>query len=111
MEYRHTPPNFKAAEAVELMAQYQPDILVVVAYGMMLPQSVLDIPRVECLNVHASLLPRWRGAAPINHAILAGDKERVSIMRVVKALDAGPVYKIVAVLLMLRQLPHLCTRN
>ena len=93
----HTPPNFKAAEAVELMAQYQPDILVVVAYGMILPQSVLDIPRVECLNVHASLLPRWRGAAPINHAILAGDKETgVSIMRVVKALDAGPVYKMVA---------------
>lgn len=89
----HTPPHFKEHDSVAMMAQYQPDILVVVAYGMILPKSVLAIPQVECLNVHASLLPRWRGAAPINHAILAGDAETgVSIMRVVPALDAGPVY-------------------
>lgn len=70
----------------------EPDISVVVAYGHLLPQSVIDLPRLGTLNIHASLLPRWRGAAPIQAAILAGDAETgVSIMRMVRRMDAGPV--------------------
>jgi len=70
------------------------DLLVVAAYGLILPRVVLDAPRLGCINVHASLLPRWRGAAPIEHAILHGDHETgVSIMRIVPKLDAGPVYQ------------------
>lgn len=70
----------------------EPDISVVVAYGHLLPQSVIDLPRLGTLNIHASLLPRWRGAAPIQAAILAGDAETgVSIMRMVQRMDAGPV--------------------
>jgi len=69
-----------------------PDLLVVVAYGLVLPQAVLDIPRLGCINVHASLLPRWRGAAPVQHALLAGDEETgVSIMRMDAGLDTGGV--------------------
>lgn len=69
------------------------DLLVVAAYGLILPSSILDTPRLGCLNVHASLLPRWRGAAPVEHAILKGDHETgVSIMRIVPKLDAGPVH-------------------
>ncbi|MEO0971625.1 MAG: methionyl-tRNA formyltransferase [Pseudomonadota bacterium] len=72
----------------------EPDVLVVVAYGQLLSQAVLDIPTCETLNVHASLLPRWRGAAPIQRAIEAGDASTgVAIMRVVLELDAGPVYR------------------
>lgn len=68
-----------------------PDVIVVAAFGCLLPQALIDTPRLECVNVHASLLPTWRGAAPIQRGILAGDPELgVSIMRVVKALDAGP---------------------
>jgi methionyl-tRNA formyltransferase len=67
--------------------------MVVVAYGLILPQAVLDIPRLGCLNVHASLLPRWRGAAPIQYAIAAGDCQTgISIMRMERGLDTGPVY-------------------
>lgn len=70
-----------------------PDVLVVAAYGLLLPQWLLDWPRCACVNVHASLLPRWRGAAPIQHAILAGEAETgVSIMRMEAGLDTGPVY-------------------
>ena len=70
------------------------DCLVVAAYGLLLPQSILDAPRHDCLNVHASLLPRWRGAAPVERAIMAGDTETgVSIMRIEAKLDAGPVYR------------------
>jgi methionyl-tRNA formyltransferase len=69
-----------------------PDLLVVVAYGVLLPQAVLDIPRLGCINVHASLLPRWRGAAPVQHALLAGDEETgVSIMQMDAGLDTGGV--------------------
>jgi methionyl-tRNA formyltransferase len=68
------------------------DVMVVAAYGLLLPQAVLDIPRRGCLNIHASLLPRWRGAAPIQRAILAGDRQTgVSIMRMEAGLDTGPV--------------------
>ena len=69
------PLNFKSDDAVNILAAYQADLMVVVAYGLLLPQIVLDTPRLGCINVHASLLPRWRGAAPIQRAILAGDKE------------------------------------
>jgi methionyl-tRNA formyltransferase len=72
-----------------------PDLLVVVAYGVLLPQAVLDIPRLGCINVHASLLPRWRGAAPVQHALLAGDEETgVSIMQMDAGLDTGPVHSV-----------------
>ncbi len=71
----------------------QPDLLVVAAYGLLLPRWMLDWPRRPCLNLHASLLPRWRGAAPMQYAILAGDGQTgVSLMQVVPALDTGPVY-------------------
>lgn len=71
----------------------RPDVLVVAAYGLLLPQWLLDWPRVAAVNIHASLLPRWRGASPIHYAILAGDTETgVSIMRMAPELDSGPVY-------------------
>lgn len=88
------PENFKTPEAIQALAQWQPDFLIVVAYGNILPQAVLDIPKREALNVHASLLPRYRGAAPIQHALLSGDDTTgISIMRMVLRLDAGPVFK------------------
>jgi len=71
----------------------RPDLMIVVAYGLLLPKAVLDIPRLGCLNIHASLLPRWRGASPIQSAILAGDRETgVSIMQMQEGLDTGPVF-------------------
>jgi methionyl-tRNA formyltransferase len=80
------------AERVDLVA-WQPDVLVVVAYGLILPRAALDLPRLGCVNIHASLLPRWRGAAPIQRAILAGDaRSGVSIMRMEAGLDTGPVF-------------------
>jgi len=73
--------------------QFDADLLVVVAYGLLLPQWMLDWPRIACVNLHASLLPRWRGAAPIQHAILAGDDSTgISVMRMEAGLDRGPVY-------------------
>ncbi|WP_460456235.1 methionyl-tRNA formyltransferase [Arenimonas alkanexedens] len=86
------PENFKTVAAREQLRALQPDLLVVVAYGLILPQSVLDIPRLGCWNVHASLLPRWRGAAPIQRALEAGDRETgVCLMQMEKGLDTGPV--------------------
>lgn len=86
------PLNFKEAGAVDTLAAYQADILVVVAYGLILPQAVLDLPTIAPINVHASLLPRWRGAAPIERAIEAGDSETgVGIMVMEAGLDTGPV--------------------
>lgn len=87
----HVPTRFGAAE---LAALADCDCLLVAAYGLLLPPAVLAAPRLGCLNVHASLLPRWRGAAPVEHAILAGDAETgVSIMRMDAGLDTGPVYR------------------
>lgn len=86
------PPTLKDAAAVERLASFSADLMVVVAYGLLLPQSVLDTPRLGCINVHASLLPRWRGAAPIQRAILAGDSESgVTIMQMEAGLDTGPM--------------------
>lgn len=88
------PLNFKAETERQQLASYQADLMIVVAYGLLLPQSVLDIPRLGCINVHASLLPRWRGAAPIQRAILAGDsKTGICIMQMEAGLDTGPVIK------------------
>lgn len=84
------PLNFKDPESVAQLAALQPDVLVVIAYGLLLPKSVLEIPRYGCINVHASLLPRWRGASPIQQAILQGDVESgVTIMQMDVGLDTG----------------------
>lgn len=84
------PASLKSPEAQAVLRQYQADVMVVVAYGLILPQAVLDTPRLGCLNVHGSLLPRWRGAAPIQRAIWAGDSETgVTIMQMDKGLDTG----------------------
>ena len=86
------PLSLKSADAQATLAAYAPDLMVVVAYGLLLPQAVLDLPRYGCVNVHASLLPRWRGAAPIQRAILAGDAETgVTLMRMEAGLDTGPM--------------------
>ncbi len=86
----YQPVNFKNAEDVTSLAALSPDLLVVVAYGLLLPQSVLDIPRYGCINVHASLLPRWRGAAPIERAIEAGDTVTgITIMQMDIGFDTG----------------------
>ena len=86
------PDSLRSKASREALRALQPDLMVVVAYGLLLPQSVLDIPQYGCWNVHASLLPRWRGAAPIQRAIQAGDTETgVCLMQMEKGLDTGPV--------------------
>ena len=86
------PENFKDPVALEQLRACAPDLLVVVAYGLILPKKVLAIPRLGCWNVHASLLPRWRGAAPIQRALLAGDAQTgVCLMQMAAGLDTGPV--------------------
>ena len=86
------PPRLKSVEEYEILRAYRADVMVVVAYGLILPQAVLDIPRYGCLNIHASLLPRWRGAAPIQRAILAGDRETgITIIQMDAGLDTGPM--------------------
>ncbi len=87
------PSTLRSDAAQRELASLDPTVMVVAAYGLILPRAILDIPRLGCVNVHASLLPRWRGAAPIQRAILAGDHESgVSIMRMSEGLDTGPVY-------------------
>ena len=84
------PESLKTPAAIAEMQAFEADLLIVVAFGMILTQAVLDIPKLGCLNVHGSILPRWRGAAPIHRAIMAGDTETgVTIMRIVRKLDAG----------------------
>jgi len=86
------PVSLRNAEAQEAFAAHAADVAVVVAYGLILPQAVLDAPRRGCLNIHASLLPRWRGAAPIHRSVMAGDAETgVCIMQMEAGLDTGPV--------------------
>lgn len=86
------PPTLRNPEAQAELAALQPDLMVVVAYGLILPQAVLDIPRLGCINSHASLLPRWRGAAPIQRAVQAGDAESgVTVMQMEAGLDTGPM--------------------
>lgn len=84
------PLNFKSPESLETLRHYQPDLMVVVAYGIILSENVLNTPKLGCINIHASLLPRWRGAAPIQRAILSGDKETgVTLMQMDIGLDTG----------------------
>ncbi|HEY4367930.1 MAG TPA: methionyl-tRNA formyltransferase [Steroidobacteraceae bacterium] len=86
------PATLRDAAAVERLAQWQADVMVVVAYGLILPPSVLKVPAMGCINIHASLLPRWRGAAPIHRAILAGDRQTgITIMQMDAGLDTGPM--------------------
>lgn len=86
------PDRLKDPATHQPLIAAAPDVLVIAAYGLILPQAVLDIPRLGCLNIHASLLPRWRGAAPIQRAIEAGDRETgVTIMRMDAGLDTGPM--------------------
>ena len=89
------PASLRTEEAAAELAALEPDLLIVAAYGLILPQNVLDIPTHGCLNVHASVLPRWRGAAPIQAAILAGDETTgISLMAMTAGLDSGPVYHV-----------------
>jgi len=86
------PQSLRSAEDRAQLAAWRPDVLVVVAYGLILPKAVLEIPRLGCVNVHASLLPRWRGAAPVERALLAGDEGTgVTIMLMDEGLDTGPI--------------------
>ena len=88
----HTPTSLKTPEAQGAFAALNADVAVVAAYGLILPQAILDAPQHGCLNIHGSLLPRWRGAAPVQRAILAGDSETgVGIMQMEAGLDTGPV--------------------
>jgi methionyl-tRNA formyltransferase len=88
----HTPTTLRTPEAVDAFEAHGADAAVVVAYGLILPKPILDAAPLGCFNLHASLLPRWRGAAPINRAIMAGDRETgVMVMRMEEGLDTGPV--------------------
>ena len=88
----YQPESLRIVEAYARIKSWQPDVMVVAAYGQILPREILSIPKKGCLNVHASLLPRWRGASPIQAAIEAGDKATgVAIMEMVRKLDAGPI--------------------
>nr|VFK48256.1 MAG: methionyl-tRNA formyltransferase [Candidatus Kentron sp. TC]VFK50646.1 MAG: methionyl-tRNA formyltransferase [Candidatus Kentron sp. TC]VFK63948.1 MAG: methionyl-tRNA formyltransferase [Candidatus Kentron sp. TC] len=90
----YQPETLRNGAAWRALRELRPDVLVVAAYGLILPQEVLEIPHYGCINVHASLLPRWRGAAPIQRAILAGDTETgISIMRMEEGLDTGPILR------------------
>lgn len=87
------PASLRDSDAVSEISGFRADVMIVAAYGLILPRAVLGLPEHGCLNVHASLLPRWRGAAPIQAAILAGDAETgISIMKITAELDAGPVF-------------------
>ena len=91
LEVRH-PKSLKKEEAQAEFAAFAPDVAIVAAYGLILPQAVLDIPRLGCVNVHASLLPRWRGAAPVQRAIMSGDaRTGVTLMQMEAGLDTGPM--------------------
>ena len=86
------PESLKKPDSRQAVADAVPDVMVVAAYGLILPQAVLDIPRLGCVNIHASLLPRWRGAAPIQRAIEAGDAETgITLMRMDAGLDTGAI--------------------
>lgn len=88
----YQPKTLRDTDAQQELAALKPDLMIVVAYGLILPQIVLDTPRLGCVNVHASLLPRWRGAAPIHRALLAGDAETgVTLMQMEAGLDTGPM--------------------
>ncbi len=86
------PENFKSAESVDALRDHGADLMIVAAYGLILPPAVLAAPRLGCLNIHASLLPRWRGASPIQHALLAGDSQSgITLMKMSAGLDCGDI--------------------
>ena len=86
-----TPQKFDI-DTINYFKKIQPDLIIVVAYGKILPKEILEIPKFGCINIHLSILPRWRGAAPIEHALINGDKESgISIIKLVEKLDAGPI--------------------
>ncbi|MEE9423571.1 MAG: methionyl-tRNA formyltransferase [Methylococcales bacterium] len=88
----YQPVSLRETDAIQQLRDLRPDVMVVVAYGLILPSQVLEIPTKECINIHASLLPRWRGAAPIHRAIISGDqKTGITIMRMQETLDTGPI--------------------
>ncbi len=92
-----TPRSLRNEAQQQLFAEYELDLFIVAAYGLILPQAILDAPRFGCLNVHASLLPRWRGAAPIERAIMAGDTETgITLMQMDAGLDTGPIHRLVS---------------
>jgi methionyl-tRNA formyltransferase len=87
-----TPSTLKDPAELDILAEFRPDLAVVAAYGLILPKAILDAPRLGCINLHASLLPRWRGAAPIQRALLAGDRKTgVTVFQMEPTLDTGPV--------------------
>ena len=91
-----TPKTLRSAEEVRIFEDLGADVAVVAAYGLILPQQILDAPKYGCLNLHASLLPRWRGAAPIQRAIMAGDRETgAMVMKMDAGLDTGPVLSLI----------------
>lgn len=97
----HQPLNFKQQIDIDELRALEPDLMIVIAYGLILPQAVLDIPQYGCVNVHASLLPRWRGASPIQQSILHGDTESgITLMQLDAGMDTGPVFT---------QVPYLIT--
>ena len=88
----YQPDSLRTVQAQQQLAALAPDLMIVIAYGLLLPPAVLAIPRLGCINAHASLLPRWRGAAPIQRALMAGDRETgISLMQMAASLDSGPV--------------------
>ncbi len=91
----YQPQNFKNQDTIDALKALQPDLMVVIAYGLILPKQVLQIPKFGCINVHASILPRWRGASPIQHAILHGDNQTgITIMQMDVGMDTGDIYEI-----------------
>ena len=89
----YQPAGLRDPDAQDRLAEFAPDLMVIVAYGLLLPPEVLSLPGAGCINVHASVLPRWRGASPIQAAILAGDRQTgVSLMQMAEGLDTGPVF-------------------
>ena len=85
-------PEFFSTEVINKIINIQPDLIIVMAYGKLIPKEVLDLPNYGCINVHVSILPRWRGAAPIEHTLMNGDKETgISIIKLIEKLDAGPI--------------------
>ena len=93
------PENFKDNENIELFRELNPDLVIVMAYGILLPNKILNLPTFGCINIHVSLLPRWRGAAPVEYFLLNGEKETgVTIFKLVDKLDAGPIISQVSIL-------------
>ena len=88
------PESLKTDEFANTLRELSPDLLLVVAYGIIVPKQILEIPKYGCINIHASLLPRWRGASPMEHAILSGDKKSgITFMKMTKGLDEGPIFE------------------